>query len=302
MKNHAFLNAAIGMLLLALLWDHGYSQQSRSIKDKLVITDSTQVQVLETTDGSTLIGRIVEVGENEIQFESQIGRTTIFISNIKDIRQQPLSSMRQGEYWFPNPNATRLYIAPTGRMLKAGDGYFTDVYLFFGGFSYGLTDQLTMGGGLSLFPGVPIDKQLWFLTPKMGVALKENLSIAVGALIIAIPDIDDDIDSPLVGGVYGVGTYGSLDNNLTLGIGYGFADGDFAEKPVLIVGVQTRLARRLSFVSENWILPGVDAEDPFVSYGLRFFGEKISIDLAFINSLTDGIFPGIPYIDFVFNF
>lgn len=297
----------VGFLICVIalqLWfgDEIYAQQTHSIKDKLVIPDSTQVQILETTDGSTLIGRIVEVGENEIQFESQIGRTTILISKIKDVRQQPLSSMKQGKYWFPNPNATRLYIAPTGRMLKAGDGYFTDIYLFFGGFSYGLTDQLTIGAGLSLFPAVSIDKQLWFLTPKMGIAVNDELSLAVGALIIAIPDIDDDVGSPLVGGIYGVGTYGSLDNNLTLGIGYGFADGELADKPILIVGAQTRLSQRISFVSENWILPGVDAEDPFVSYGLRFFGEKLSVDLAFINSLTSGIFPGVPYVDFVFNF
>ncbi len=301
MKKSSFFVTGIILLVLAS-GNEAYAQQSRSIKDKLVIPDSTQVQVLETTDGSTLIGRIVEVGENEIQFESQIGRTTILISKIKDVRQQPVSSMKQGRYWFPNPNATRLYIAPTGRMLKAGDGYFTDVYLFFGGFSYGLTDQLTIGGGLSLFPGLGIDKQLFFFTPKMGVALNDKLSLAVGALVIAIPDLDDDIGRPLVGGIYGVGTYGSIDNNLTLGIGYGFADGDLADKPILIVGVQTRLSRRISFVSENWILPGVDAEDPFVSYGLRFFGEKLSVDLAFINSLTSGIFPGVPYVDFVFNF
>jgi hypothetical protein len=290
------------IVVLSVLLVNQTSAQTGSIKDKLVIPDSTQVQVLVTIDGSKLIGRIVEVGENEIQFESQFGKTTILISRIRDIRIEPATAIRDGEYWFPNPNATRLYIAPTARMLKAGQGYLTDVYLFFGGVSYGLTDQLTMGVGLSLFPAVSLDDQLWFFTPKIGVDVHEKLSLAVGALIIAIPDIDDDIDSPLVGGVYGVGTYGSLDNNLTLGIGYGFADGDFAERPVLIIGAQTRVSQRLSFVTENWILPGVDAADPFVSYGVRFFGEKLSVDLAFINSLQDGFFPGLPYIDFVFNF
>ena len=38
------------------------------------------------------------------------------------------------------------------------------------------------------------------------------------------------------------------------------------------------------------------------NFGIRFFGEKISIDLAFLNTTDSGIFPGIPYLDFVFNF
>ncbi|UCE05773.1 MAG: hypothetical protein JSW07_19615 [bacterium] len=54
-------------------------------------------------------------------------------------------------------------------------------------------------------------------------------------------------------------------------------------------------------MTENWLLPGVD--NPLISYDMRFFGEKLSVDLALINVIGDGIiFPGIPYVDFVFNF
>ncbi len=57
----------------------------------------------------------------------------------------------------------------------------------------------------------------------------------------------------------------------------------------------------MALVSENWIFPGVDV--PVVSYGFRFFGEKMAVDLALFNVLDDdAIFPGIPYVDFVWNF
>ncbi|MCZ6819631.1 MAG: hypothetical protein O7G31_09090, partial [Calditrichaeota bacterium] len=69
----------------------------------------------------------------------------------------------------------------------------------------------------------------------------------------------------------------------------------------IMLGFERRTSRRTAFVSENWIFPGVD--NPLISYGFRFFGEKIAVDLAFVNILgEDAIFPGIPYVDFIYNF
>ncbi|MDH4212241.1 MAG: hypothetical protein OEV79_12425, partial [candidate division WOR-3 bacterium] len=83
--------------------------------------------------------------------------------------------------------------------------------------------------------------------------------------------------------------------------GYGFVDWDFADKPFLMLGGQYRVSRRVSFVSENWILPGLD--EPILSGGLRFFGEALSVDLAMIIPVgAGGVWPVIPYIDFVVRF
>ncbi|MBE9480617.1 MAG: hypothetical protein IMY69_02855 [Bacteroidetes bacterium] len=40
------------------------------------------------------------------------------------------------------------------------------------------------------------------------------------------------------------------------------------------------------------------------SYGVRFFGERISVDLGFINNkdIIEEIVIGIPYVDFVVKF
>ena len=151
---------------------------------------------------------------------------------------------------------------------------------------------------LSFF-GVDIADQLIYFTPKVGLKTSETSSLAAGALILALPEIDDE--SPLVGVLYGVGTFGKPDASLTVGLGYGFVDDDFAEKPMLMVRGEKRFARRISFVSVKWIIPGAD--QPLISYGLRFFGEGLSVDLALLNTIgEDMIFPGIPYVDFVFNF
>lgn len=278
-----------------------FAQTSKGSRLELKIPDSAHVQILTTRHGSTLIGRIVEIGELEIQFETDLGRIPVSIAAIEDIEEVPASSFRSGKYWFPNPNVTRLYFAPTGRMLKRGSGYFYDVYLFFPGFTYAVTDNVTVGGGMSLIPDVDIEDQVFYLTPKVGVTAAKDLNLAVGALLINVPDFDDDGDSEVVGILYGVGTVGSPGASLTAGLGYGFAGGDIADKPAIMIGGEGRLMRRVSFVTENWIFPEVD--NPLVSYGFRFFGQALSVDLALVNVLSDdAIFPGIPYIDFAYYF
>ncbi len=302
--------AAISGIFFLLMLSSALAQVSKSVQDNLKIPDSTQVQIITTQDKSTMMGRILEIREKEIVFNAEFGKVVIPIEKILSIETVPIASLKQGEYWFPNPNATRLFFAPTARMLKKGDGYFADYYLFFPAVAYGITDNITIGGGMSLIPGVDIDKQIFYFTPKVGLSATKNFTLGVGALIIKIPDFDEDEDispedeearSPLLSLLYGVGTFGSNNSSLTVGVGYGFVDDEPADRPLIVIGGEHRISRRLALVTENWVVPG--AENPLVSYGMRFFGEKMSVDLALLNTLgKEAVFPGIPYVDFVFNF
>jgi hypothetical protein len=273
-----------------------------AVKD-LKPPEEGHIQIITLDDGSNVNGKITNVTGTEVTFESSVGTMTIPIPRIKEIREVPANRIRGGDYWFTNPNQTRMYIGPTGRMLKKRSGYFTDFWLFFPAAAYGITDNITIGGGMSLFPGVDFDEQLYYLTPKIGIEAAERLSLAVSGLIIFIPDWSDEvIDEPsTLGAILGVGTYGTEDKSVTFGLGYGYIDDDFADKPVVTIGGEYRFARRISFVTENWVIPNVDP--PLLSYGVRFFGEDIAVDLAFLNVASeDAIFPGFPLLGFVYNF
>jgi len=284
--------------MLALLSGGDVLSQSDRMKEQLKVPDSSHVQILTTMDGSSNIGRITEVKETEILFATELGTIAIPITKIKEIKAVPVASIKGGNYWFPNPNRTRLFFAPTGRMLEKGEGYFQDIYIFFAGAAYGLSSNFTIGGAASLIPGADIDEQVFYLTPKIGIKASGKIDLAAGALLMHIP-VDDAPTT--VGILYGVGTYGSADASVTLGLGYGFADSKVANKPVVMLGGEYRISRRLALVSENWMVPGEG--NPLVSYGIRFFGPEISVDLAFLTTIgKEGLFPGVPYVDFVFNF
>lgn len=275
-----------------------YAAEGTDLKSAqtLRIPPPENMQIITLKDGSTLIGRTVTISELEISFKTELGEIKIPLQSIKKFREVPSSSIRSGLYWFPNPNATRLYIGPTARMLKKGTGYFADIELFFPAVTVGVTDRVTIGGGMSIFPGVSVNKQLYYLTPKVSIKSYDKLHFAAGALLVKIPDV-----SQTVGVIYGLGTFGTPDGSITAGLGYGFVGRHTADKPAVMIGGEKRLTRRVALVSENWIIPGADA--PVVSYGIRMMGEDLSFDLAFFNILDqDAIFPGIPYIDLTFKF
>lgn len=278
-----------------------------NIRDKLKIPEPGNTQIITLNDGSSLRGEIIEVGENEIKFKSDLGEMTIDIDKITEIKEVSQSSFKGGKYWFPNPNRTRLYFSPTARCLEQGNGYFSSWYLFFPGVTYAITDNISLGGGFSIFPGLDIpNEQFLYLTPKVGISTGGSLDFAVSALVVFLPpDIEDEDDEDQVpdffGLLYGLTTIGSDNHSLTLGLGYGYAEDEFGDKPAVIVGGETRVSRRMSLVAESWILPGVD--EPLIAYGTRFFGEGLAVDLAFLTLIgEDGIFPGIPYLGFVYNF
>ena len=273
--------------------------QHGKLDAKLRVADSATAQTIELHDGQRLLGRIVEVTADSVRFQTSFALITIARASIVDVRdmRQPTRGPG-GELWPADPNATRLFFAPTGRMLESGDGYFSDTYLLFLGWFRGLTDRVTLGAGMSIVPsGDFVENNVFYAMPKVGLVQKPNLNVAVGALVGMAP-----VDGNTTFGItYGVATFGAPDASVTAGAGYAFAGGEWTNDPLLMLGLHKRLSRRTAFVSENYIIP--NQQDALVSYGLRVFGEKMAVDLALWNVTGENmIFPGVPYLAFVAHF
>ena len=267
--------------------------------DGLKIPESGYMQVVETKDGGMLIGRIVSIDVDVVQVETSFGKTEIPIRAIKKIRRIPESSMRNGEHWYPDLNTTRLFITTTAQMMERGQGYYSNRYLFFSMLAYGVTDNFTIGAGGLTLP-IPLKDIPFYITPKVGLLNEESLDLALGALIMRMPDDDDD-NGFSTGILYGVGTFGGPEG-LTAGLGWGFVDDEIANKPAIVLGGKRRWTRRLAVVAESWLFPNF-YDEPMVIYGIRFLGLRMTADVGMIAMPSEDIvFPGFPYFDFVFNF
>lgn len=259
---------------------------------------------IELIDGSVLMGQIVYYDSTTFYLVTTYSqRIEISAKNVKSLKEIAPENLKGGVYHIENPNYTRYLFGPSAFNLKAGEGYYQNTYLLLNSANVGLTDYLSVGGGIELLSTFALGDPIFFVTPKVGFKVSKNFHAGGGILYANVPSFDDDESRTGFGISYGLVTYGTTDHNITGGIGYGFIKGEFSDRPVITLNATTRIANRASLVTENWFYPDQTYQRYF-SYGIRFFGERIAVDLAFINNadIAKAILIGIPYIDFVVKF
>lgn len=257
---------------------------------------------LELKDGTTLNGKILEESDTKIVMQLEdVGILSLDKANVKRIIPLDASKKVKKAYWFENPHATRLLFAPTAIPLKKGEAYYQNIYVFGNMFNYGIIDNLSVGAGFDFITMFSQSNGDWRpilnFNIKSGFKVSENFHLGVGGIYAGM------LGEFSAGILYGNGTYGNYNSNVTLGLGWGFVDGTFEAKPFIMIGGMARLSEKLWFVSENWIVPVNDPGYYVVfSYGLRFAAKRIAVDLAFINSkdiAQEFMFLGFPFVDFV---
>lgn len=266
-----------------------------------VSADTSMRQLIRLRDGSSVLGRITQSWGDSARVESMAGVLMLRRASVASVKLVPASSIHDGVYWPDDPNATRLFFGPTGRLLKKGEGYLANHWLFFMDGYGGVTDRFTLGGAMTMFPsGNFLKNNAYFISPKVAITQSERFNTAAGVWLGGAPFSDDAGSVNSFGIAYGVATWGGRDGAFTVGSGYGFAEGKMARNPVVMIGGTRRMSRRVSFVTENWIFPNVDY--PLVSAGLRTLGENVSWDLGFITVLGTGSTIPIPWIGAAWKF
>lgn len=262
--------------------------------------DTTKTYQIELMDGSELIGIIFAQDSSTYKIKTfSIPQLSVFKTSVRKIKLIENKVVINGATVVPNPNPTRYFFAPSAFNLKKGEGYYQNTYLLLNSINYGLSDHFSIGASMEListFSTLGLNwSPIWLITPKVGVEIARNVNVGAGLLMAGMG---------FKGGfqlAYGLVTYGTTENNVTLALSTGWIDGDYMQNPPLTVNGMFRMGRRTAFVTENWIVPDVGS---LYSYGVRFFGSKISVDLGFINNrdIMDAILIGIPYVDFVVKF
>lgn len=275
-------------------------------RDELVVPDSGVVQLLTLIDGSTILGRITALKDEGVLFETELGILDIPLDKIVSIEEKSKSAVEKKAQWFPNPNTTRLFFTPTGRPLDKRELYLVDYYLFVPMVSYGVTRNFSLSGGMSLVPFAGFENQFIYLEPRLGFNLGRDFALSVGALGAKQLYMFEDYVLPDLGLLFLIMTYGKPDLSLTGGIAYGWLGYEPMDAPVLMMGGEVRVAKGVSLITENHLIPDYGDYAPVFSYGARFMGKSLSLDAAFVLPLFDSdfgeFFPGLPFISLAYNF
>lgn len=250
-------------------------------------------------DGSRFVGRVVEETDEALTLETPGGvRVTLDRNQIETIRTAR-GRVVDGRFLPEDPNRTRLFFAPTARPLERGQGYISSYFLFFPFVGVGVSDRITLAAGTPILPNAM--GELFYVAPKVTVASRPDLDLAVGALAFFATR---ELDEGSIGLVYGVGTFGGPDQAVTVGSGWGFALGGRSSRiesdPVILLGGEFRAGERVKFVTENWIVPTAGAG--IITGGIRFFGDRLAADLGLGAGFDDSTFCCLPMVNFVYNF
>jgi hypothetical protein len=244
-------------------------------------------------DGSRLFGVIVSQNDTEVVFRTEAGATMtanrVEIASLKEMT----GVVVDGEFLPPDPNATRLFFGPTGRSLAKGQAYL-GVYEFVMPFvQVGVTDRLSIGGGTPLVFGLGNegDRPFW-ITPKLQLLNRSRTQVAVGTFHVFNAHGEG-------GGVgYVVGTHGDTGASVTVGAGLAYGT-EGGRSGVLMIGGERQVRRNLKLITESYVWKGGDG---MASAGIRFFGDRLSADLAIAIPIGAEDLFAFPMINFVYMF
>jgi hypothetical protein len=273
--------------------------------------DTTATVAVKSQEGMTYYGKLKDNTNDTITIvTTDLGAIRIPYARIKSISPVVLKS---GKYWFPTPLPGRYLFAPSAFTLKAGEGYYQNTGIALNSFNVGVTNWMSFGGGIEFFTTIGSISAgdfspTFYVTPKIGFEVAKDLRLGAGILYLQILGSEFKLAN-----FYGVVTYGNADYNISTGIGWGYGQfedevGSWQEKPMITLCGTARMSKKLAFVSENWFIPNADESGtgyyPIFSYGLRFMGESISVDFAFLNNkdIADFLFIGVPFVAFTVKF
>jgi hypothetical protein len=258
------------------------------------------VYELVLTNGESYFGHVESSTREVLVFRTLSGvRLEVPRSQVRTL-EPTAGRVVGGEVWLPDPNRTRLFFGPTARALDSGEGYVGLFELFFAFGATGVGDRLVLAGGTLVFPEAL--GQVLYLAPKVRLASMGQTDVAVGALAFFVLE---ELDEGSVGLVYAVGTHGSPDDAVSVGIGWGFAFGGddpvISNEPVVMLGLEHRMSRRLKLISENYAV-FVEGFNAVPSAGVRLLGDRFSADLGLAGILGEEAACCVPVLSAAYSF
>ncbi len=260
--------------------------------------DTTSTYKVVTRDGRTTIGRLIRQDETSVTLDVEdFGEVTIWRENIRSISEMDEKDFVDGTYRFPNPISTRYLFAPNAIPMKRKSYYYQNTWIFFNNFNYGFTNRFSLGAGtVPIFLFGVNALPIWLL-PKYSLPLAtDQFHLSLGGVIGGVIGGGSD-GGGLAGLLYGTATVGNRNNNISLGVGFGYVDDGFSGRPVINISGMRRLSSRGYLITENYIFSVESGSEALISAGYRYAAESFAVDFALVRPVgaTDG-FIGIPWL------
>jgi small nuclear ribonucleoprotein (snRNP)-like protein len=275
---HQLLSKIILIGLLTSSVNNVFSQTDTLRQDPTVI--------IKMKNGDEYKGTLIKEDNNRMLLKTVNGEINLIASNISSIENYDYS----GKFEFANPHDTRYFFGPTGIPIKKGKGYYQNILVTTNFFNYGLTKNISIGGGFEFISTI-FGSPIWFLTPKVGFDISENIHVGGGFIMAGFA-----AEGTATLG-YGVFTLGQSETNLSLGAGYGLIDRELSDYPAIMISGTHRISKSIAILSENYVIPN---SFYFGIHGIRILSKKNSFDIgAIVIPEIAAAIPALPYVGYI---
>ena len=268
----------------------------------IIHSQNSQLVEIETNDGNIFLGTIIEESDEGFKLKTQDGiQISVPISSVKNISKIETAEV-EGQVWRADPNKSMYLFAPSAFPIEKQKVYCRDFCLVFPSYNRGFGNNFSLQAGAFVFPGMQFDVIPVVLSGKFSLPQIGPARLATGMMYVSIPAQSTSFG---VGFAFGSATFGNRFTHLTASLGWGYFrdkdQWDFAEKPILVLASNIRVANSFAVVAEYWLPPEVEDPTnlPIVLSG-RFIGRRFAVDIGgFFTKDMEGI--PFPLINFTYH-
>jgi hypothetical protein len=168
---------------------------------------------------------------------------------IKSILFQEEEEKMKEDVFVKNEHDSRYFFSPSAFNLRKGELYYNSIYFALHDIQYGFTDNFSLGMGTSI-AGFPI-----YFTPKVSFKLNEKNRLAIGDMAI-LGTYGPSLFANLAYLTY---TYGSSENNFSIGLGHFYTgNNDLSEEvisqPIYNLSALIQINNYIYFTTENYYI------------------------------------------------
>lgn len=256
------------------------------------------------TDGTVLVGTVQDADADPVVVVTDAG----IEQRVPAAQVRAIEPLVRGRFTRTDPNGSRQFFVPTARTLGRGTARLGTSLYILPGVAYGVTDWLDLSAATLVGAG---DGFAGFvnLNAKAALLRTPGGGLAIGASALA--PFGSGVDDAVFGGtLYAVGTFGDVTRSATAGVvgfyGVNLDTGDaftsFGEGVLLALGGELQVNNWLKVMAEGYVPIAEGAEGGALLPGVRFFGDRFSVDLYGVVAIGDGGGAFAPLANFSYTF
>jgi hypothetical protein len=225
-------------------------------------------------------GELLSAGPERVELQNAEGLIlTIAVSEITTVLV--IDPTSEAETYYQDAAANKLFFMPVGFGMEPGELHIADQEILLVSVSYGVSEAFSLWGAVSI-PGLMFNARFSLEPhPKVGLSLGSFAGVVfIETALAALP--------------YGIVSFGTRNQNFTLGAGalfyYETGDGTLLTGGVCALGGKIVISQTASLITENWIVLGTTRRDNewsdelwgtlFPSLAFRIAASRFSWDIG----------------------